>query len=304
MNALPFALPGTFYRGNLHTHSTRSDGRLAPEAVCAYYRDHGYDFIALTDHFMERFGYPITDTTPYRTETFTTLLGAELHAPQTLYGELWHILAVGLPLDFPRNLPDETGVELANRALDAGAYVAAAHPAWYALSEDDVIALGDRVQAIETINGISADHNDRIDSWYMLDALLARGHRYHAIATDDAHFKEGFNDTLRGWVHVKSQALTPEALLDALKAGHFYSSTGPVIHDVQITDDSVIVHCSPAQAVFVTGRGARASHVHGGGITRAELTLRRLENPTYMRITVRDVHGGRAWTNPIWLNGD
>lgn len=300
MNALPFNQPGRFYRGNLHTHSTRSDGRLSPEAVCKYYRENGFDFISLTDHFMERYGYPITDTTPYRSDDFTTLLGAELHAPQTVIGDLWHILAVGLPLDFPRNLPDETGVQIANRALDAGAYVAVAHPWWYSLTEEDVISLGDRVQAIETINGISADHNDRIDSWYMLDAMMARGRRYHGLATDDAHFKDKFNDTLRGWVWVKSEALTPEALLDALKAGAFYSSTGPMIHDVQVTPDTVKIRCSPAQAIFVTGRGSRANQLHGGGITEAELNIRRLDSP-YIRITVRDVHGGRAWTNPIAL---
>ena len=55
---LPFSLPGRFYRGNLHTHSTRSDGRLEPEEVIGRYKEQGYDFLALTDHFMERFEYP------------------------------------------------------------------------------------------------------------------------------------------------------------------------------------------------------------------------------------------------------
>jgi hypothetical protein len=30
MHALPFDKPGRFYRGNLHTHSTRSDGTMPP----------------------------------------------------------------------------------------------------------------------------------------------------------------------------------------------------------------------------------------------------------------------------------
>ncbi|MGL5010699.1 MAG: phosphotransferase, partial [Paracoccaceae bacterium] len=29
-----FRAKGRFWRGNLHTHSTRSDGILAPEEVC------------------------------------------------------------------------------------------------------------------------------------------------------------------------------------------------------------------------------------------------------------------------------
>ena len=225
MNTLPFAKPGRFYRGNLHTHSTHSDGRLTPEAVCNFYREMGYDFLAITDHFMSQFHYPITDTSASRTDGFTTIFGAELHAGETSTGELWHILAVGLPLDFPPNLPDETGQQIAARALEAGAFVAAAHPAWYNLTEEDVISLGD-IHAIETINGISADHNDRIDSWYMLNVLLARGYRYTACATDDAHFLDRHNDRLRGWVWVKSEELTPDAILAALKRGDYYSSTG------------------------------------------------------------------------------
>ncbi len=58
-----FSAPGQFYRGNLHTHSTRSDGILEPAEVCRRYKAEGYDFIALTDHLIGRYDYPITDTT-------------------------------------------------------------------------------------------------------------------------------------------------------------------------------------------------------------------------------------------------
>lgn len=37
MYQLPFDKPGRFYRGNLHCHSSRSDGALDPEAVAALY---------------------------------------------------------------------------------------------------------------------------------------------------------------------------------------------------------------------------------------------------------------------------
>ena len=83
MHSLPFQQPGRFYRGNLHTHSTRSDGGLSPAAVVASYRERGYDFLALTDHFLATYGFPIVDTREFRTDRFTTLIGAELHAPKT-----------------------------------------------------------------------------------------------------------------------------------------------------------------------------------------------------------------------------
>jgi len=74
-----FTANGKFHRGNLHTHSTHSDGVLTAQEVCRRYQDEGYDFIALTDHFVGLFDYPITDTTDYCNGKFTTIPAAELH---------------------------------------------------------------------------------------------------------------------------------------------------------------------------------------------------------------------------------
>jgi hypothetical protein len=300
MHILPFDRPGQFWKGNLHTHSTRSDGRLDPEQACRLYRQAGYHFLALTDHFLKTYHFPITDTTPFRAENFTTLLGAELHAGETELGNFWHILAAGLPPDFAPTAPDETGPALAARALAAGAYVAVAHPYWYGLSEADVLSLG-AVHAIEVFNGVSADYNDRADSWYLLDLLLARGHRYFACAADDTHFIPTVDSTMRGWVWVKSETLTPDAILNALKAGAYYSSTGPQIHDIEVfPGHKVIVRCSPAARIFVTGRQFYSEFVYGNGLTEAELSLKEFDSP-YCRVTVRDAHGERAWSNPFWF---
>lgn len=297
---LPFARPGRFYRGNLHTHSTRSDGGLSPEAVCAFYRRMGYDFVSLTDHFLEQYEWPIVDTRPYETPDFITLIGAELHSGRTSVGEMWHILANGLPFDFAPPAPDESGPALARRALDAGAFVTCAHPSWYALSEADVLSLGP-VHAIETINAISDDHNDRIDSWPMFETLLAQGHRYTALTTDDAHFLGRHDDHGRAWTWVKSEALTPAAILDALKNGHFYSSSGPQIFAVEFSAEQVYIRCSPCDSLFVTGKGAKSAYLHGRGLFEGELPRSRLGDSPYCRITVRDAHGGRAWTNAVWF---
>ena len=110
-----FTAPGQFWRGNIHGHSTNSDGNLSPEDVCAAYHGHGYDFICLSDHFRPMFNFPVSDTRPYRANGFTTILGAEVHAPHTTRGVDWHILAVGLPADFPATSDAESGVDLARR---------------------------------------------------------------------------------------------------------------------------------------------------------------------------------------------
>lgn len=299
MHQLPFDKKGQFYRGNLHTHSTRSDGTKSPESLCKTYQEAGYHFLAITDHFLRRYNFPITDSTPYRTAEFTTLIGAELHVPQTELGEVWHILTVGLPFDFSSPTDNETGPQIAARALEAGAYVAAAHPYRYGLTEADILSLGD-IHAIEIFNGASVEHNDRHDSWHMLDLLLARGKHYNACACDDAHFLPRFSDFQRGWVWVKCESLTPEALLEALKAGHYYSSTGPEIHDIQIRGGRIYVKCSPAARIFVSGIRDQAASVAGDNITEGEILLSSVRSQ-YIRVTVLDKNGGRAWSNPIWL---
>lgn len=298
MNNLPFDKAGRFYRGNLHTHSTRSDGGLGPADVVAAYRDHGYDFIALTDHFLERYGFPITDTRQFRSPTFTTLLGAELHAPKIELGALWHIVAVGLPIDFVPTRADETGPDLARRAVDAGAFVGIAHPAWYGLTLADAQSL-DAAHAVEVFNQTCAEDNDRGDSWYLADMLLVRGHRLLAYAADDAHFTTR-NDYRAAWVQVRAESMDPDVLLAALKAGHFYSSQGPEFHDVTIVGDQLRVACSPARSVFVTGRSSTGRHETRDGITECTLPLSRFAG-SYCRVTVVDMAGKRAWTNPIWL---
>ena len=300
MHNLPFDKPGKFWRGNLHTHSTFSDGRLPVETACQLYREAGYDFISMTDHFLQQYNFPMTDTRPFRRDDFTTIIGAELHTGETELGSQWHILAVGLPFDFAPPAEGETGPQIAARAMEAGAFVAAAHPNWYSLSETDILSLGP-IHAIEVYNGVADSHNDKAESWHITDVLLGKGHRYFACATDDCHFKPDFRDFVRGWVHVKSESLEPEVLLTALKAGHFYSSTGPKIHDLRIeAGQRLVVRSSPANIVYLVGKGSRSLRVSGQGMIETELSLANFNSP-YGRVVVRDAEGGRAWSNPIWF---
>ncbi len=296
----PFAAPGRFYKGNLHTHSTASDAVRDAETVCAVYRENGYDFLALTDHFLPKYGFPITDTRPFRTNAFTTILGAEVHAPKTELGELWHILSVGLPLDFPPTPPTETGPELAARCAAAGAYVAIAHPAWYGLTIADAESVLPAAHAVEIYNHGSHVGEDRGDGWGLFDALLARGHRLAACATDDAHFKCG--DYFGGWVMVKSESLAPEALVAALRAGHNYSSQGPDIYAIEVTEDAIRVECSPASTVMLLGRGTAGKAVFGTDMRQASLPLDIIRKGGYGRVVVVDADGKRAWSNPFWLD--
>ena len=39
-----------WFKGNTHTHSLWSDGNDFPEMIVAWYHEHGYDFLAISDH--------------------------------------------------------------------------------------------------------------------------------------------------------------------------------------------------------------------------------------------------------------
>ena len=67
------------------------------------------------------------------------------------------------------------------------------------------------------------------------------------LATDDSHhpgYDSGF-----AWTWVRATELTQAAVLDALRTGRFYGSTGPAIRTVDVSDDEVLVRCSPAASV-------------------------------------------------------
>ena len=299
-----FSAPGRFWRGNLHTHSDRSDGGLTPQEVCRRYRAEGYDFLALTDHFVGAYGYPITDTEPFREAGFTTLLGAEIHSGAMSNGELWHILAVGLPADFqPPHAPgfapvagQETGPQIAARARAAGAFVAIAHPQWSGLTLEDARSL-EAAHAVEIYNHGCAMGCDRADGAAIADLLLSEGRRLSLVATDDAHFTEP--DHFGGWVMVKAEENAPDALLDALKRGAFYSSQGPELRALRLEANDVTVESTAVQTVIVQGHGSAATAVHGQSLTSATVPLERFRNSPWLRVTVIDRAGKRAWSNPL-----
>ena len=300
-----FQIDGKFWRGNLHTHSNLSDGLLDPSEVCRRYQAEGYDFLALTDHFVGLFDYPIADTASYRNDRFTTILGAELHSGAMQNGELWHILAVGLPRKFdqsnsPHFLPiadQESGPEIAERARDVGAFVAIAHPQWSGMTLADARSI-ESAHAVEIYNHGCAVACDRPDGTAILDLLLAEGRQLTAIATDDAHFKEP--DHFGGWVMVKAKENTPDALLKALKNGHFYSSEGPELHHIELDKKELTVRSSSVSTVIVQAKGSATVAVHGSSITQTKIKLGRVSPSEWLRVTVKDSAGKRAWSNPIW----
>ena len=74
----PFALPDTegytWLKGNLHSHTTNSDGKVAPQDRLDGYINQGYDYLCLYDH------HNITFTNTVKApDDFVLIQGAELH---------------------------------------------------------------------------------------------------------------------------------------------------------------------------------------------------------------------------------
>lgn len=308
---------GRFYRGNLHAHSTVSDGALPLERVVEIYRQQGYDFVSVTDHFKD----VLADTTPYRTGDFTTIIGAELHAPGLANGQKWHMLGIGLPLDFAPLSEGETGQQLAQRAVNSGAFLGLAHPAHYGATAADLLSI-ECAHGIEVYNQIAGTLNDRAWSWSQADEVLTAGRRVSLFGGDDSHFdispwqrergvsaldndyQDPYPSGFNVWVWVRAEALDPSALVDALKAGDYYTSQGPRFLDITLSSDRSFVDIvtTPVRSLFVSGKPfAAAQQKFGYQFTHTRFPIDDFRG-SYVVITAIDEHGMRAWSNPIWLD--
>lgn len=45
-----FSKEGNWYKGNLHSHTTNSDGMLTPKEAVALFREQGYHFLCFSEH--------------------------------------------------------------------------------------------------------------------------------------------------------------------------------------------------------------------------------------------------------------
>ncbi len=299
----PWTSERPWLRCALHAHTTESDGELAPRALVKHYERAGYDVLAVTDHWAR--------SAPPSTERLLVLPSAELNC--LLPGERdGHVLALGI---------DDALASLEGQRLDlagTGSWITAnggvaylAHPYWTGVTPGS-LELPDTVSGIEVYNAGCELEIGRGLSTVHWDELLEAGRPCYALATDDSHHP-GFDSDL-AWTWVRSEP-TAEGVLDALRSGCFYGTTGPRITDVSAGEGSIVVQCDPCLSVTVVFGVSSGAAVHAGRLgyryggdilattTDGLITAARLDLPTtaaYARVEVADARGGRAWTNPVW----
>lgn len=290
----PFREAGTFLKGNLHTHTTNSDGRLSPQETVDMYRRAGYDFLALTDHNA------LTSTRELDTEGLVMLNGMELHQGRGELRQVHHIVAIGMQtaIEVP---PTDSLQEALTHIAPRCRFAFIAHPYWTSLTLRDILGMAGQI-GIEVFNYTCHCGIGRGDSSVYWDQLLARGEQRLGFAVDDAHMH--YPDAIGGWIMLKARSATPDAIISAIISGEFYSSSGPTIEDVQVEKDRVVVRCSPCQAVNVIcpapGCGTSTHRLGADGGPYTEVALGIDPGWTPIRIECIDLQGRKAWTNPFW----
>jgi hypothetical protein len=122
-----------------------------------------------------------------------------------------------------------------------------------------------------------------------------------AYAADDAHFSTR-PDYFGGWVWVKAEENTPEALLASLKSGAFYASQGPLISEVRRENNELVIATSPVAEIYLSGAGSKNRSIQRSHLTGARLPLDPFLG-SWARVTVIDFAGRRAWTSPFEVDG-
>lgn len=287
----PFELSGRWYKANLHTHTTTSDGQFSPHQRVAQYRQAGYDVLALTDHRTTN------DVGGMSDKRMLVISGMEYHPPCATMKGLYHLVGINVPHGFTLKHPDD-----ANRCIAqvkrAGGETIMAHPYWTGQALSDFSNLKGMV-AVEVYNS-TCDRAGRACSESEWSHGLDRGFVLQAVAVDDAHGGPGA-DMFEAWTWLRMPAMSVDNVLKALRSGACYGSCGPKIHDFRLVDGKVRLRCSPVRTIhFVStnGSGSRRRAPEGKLITTFAIDVPRRP---YVRAVVTDAAGRRAWANPIFL---
>ncbi len=327
---------GNWYKGNLHMHTTRSDGHLDPKDAVEIYRKNGYDFIALTDHRR-----PSVTMEPGESKNPDDWEGGEVETEchscaeagkepgddivdagkmLILSGVEWdtggantraagdvltyHILGIGMTshrgVNYREN-PHPAPQEIVDAIRADGGIAILAHPAWSVMDPKGILNLNG-ITAAEIYNSVSdlpfngqrADSSAWFDIWGTnYDRLIP------AVASDDAHGYEG--DQCYSYTMVNAAELSRDGILDALKAGNFYASQKPVIHEMAIDWEKGIVHLEFSEdvmtVVFYSNHiwvPQRVTQVKGG-----RMDYRIAPGEFFLRAELITRDGRKAWTSPV-----
>lgn len=289
---------GQWYKGNLHCHSTITDGSISPEDLLRKYWEKGYDFLSVTDHNI--FGIPavskdipiimipgVEHDLAFSEAKCVHLVGTRINNNATNY-------------DCRRYTPMEmNSQQMAEMMLQDGQFVVLAHPIWSRMEADEVLSIKG-IQGIEVYNNGTEHLCHAGNAAVYWDLLLRNNRRVFGLACDDTH-KE--HDLFGGWICVKAKKRSPHDIFDAITSGQFYSSSGPTIIDFGLNGREVYLSCSDCREIhFISypSRGKSFFATDGNMLNDATCMIK--GNELYIRAECVDASGHIAWTNPIFFD--
>ncbi len=291
-------------KGNLHSHTTNSDGKPSPQARLDGYVNQGYDYLCLSDH------YTITRTDSVDCpDNFTLVQGAELHPDNPFGGQRHHFVCINIHEDMDSTkMPPQHVIDTVN---EQGGAVFLAHPHWSSVNiQRDTLSL-QGFAGIEVFNTTCRRHGRGESMVHWDDWMEQENKLYPALANDDAHAKEeDEHDTYQGWTWVRVKERSAAAITGALVRGASYASTGPEIHDIQLkrVDEEgaekqqveATVKCSEARRIVAVANSTGMEYWElGKTFTEATFLLR--PNSRWTRFEVVGPDGNKAWSNPFDL---
>ncbi len=294
MTIFRYETSGTWLKGNLHIHSMASDGGKTVDELTEMYAGAGYDFVALTDHWVSSdLGARSDDG------SLLWLDGVELHGEDPT-GAQYHVVCLGTFEGIQRGMGLIEGMEAARAQ---GGLLILAHPQWMGNSFDDVQRWG--FDGVEVYNHVCHWLNGKGDARAYWNAMLQRTPGVLGLAVDDAHVRPEHPGWNGGWVVVNVPTRSRQAILQAIREGSFYSSCGPEFHTIEYDGTHVRFESSPVRFARLVGPahwGKRTGSFDGDCLDQGAFEVPADWSYTYLEI--EDAQGRRAWTNGLFVGGE
>jgi hypothetical protein len=121
------------------------------------------------------------------------------------------------------------------------------------------------------------------------------GRLVYAVAADDNHYKQ--KNVGRGWIMVKSPALTKKDIVENIRRGNFYASTGIKLNDYKVTKTTITINSENGDTITFIGKyGSVLQSISG---KKATYTIQ--GNELYVRAKITNTGGLAAWTQPVFV---
>ena len=278
---------GEWISGNLHAHTTNSDGERSPQRVVDTYAELGHGFLMISDHDTYT---SEADLSSLDNRGMVLIPGNEISAngPHML-----HVAAESLVA------PNADRQKIIDDVVSSGGFAIFNHPRWQSRFNhcpQELLESCTDYAGLEVYNGVISRLQGSpyaTDRW---DMLLSQGRRLWGFANDDSHKAVGDDDWGCNVAYTAERSLS--AVVDALSSGQFYPSTGVEILDISVDGCHISVATANAERIVaLCDGGQRFAQVDASSI---EVDVP--PDVTYARFECWGSGESFAWTQPFFVS--